>query len=252
MILPNPKDAVHKAWMYRLLTAISDDDELSRALAFKGGTCAAMLGWLDRFSIDLDFDLFGEDPVKDIRRRLEAIFLDLGLEIKDHSTKVPQYFLRYPVQNSRQRSTLKIDITFPPPKSNQYAPHRLVEIDRIITCQTKETMFANKLVAFLERFEKHGSIAARDLYDINHFFLSGFSYDSAVILERRTAAAGNPGYTIKGFLVELERFIQNEVTQKVLDQDLNPLLTKEKFQAVRKTLKQEALMFVRAEINRVR
>ena len=41
-------------------------------------------------------------------------------------------------------------------------------------CQTIETMFANKLVSVLDRFEKHHSIAGRDLYDIHQFFLQGF------------------------------------------------------------------------------
>ena len=57
----------------------------------------------------------------------------------------------------------------PPPKSNVYETVRLVEIDRIATCQTIETMFANKLVALIERREKTGSIAGRDLYDVHHF-----------------------------------------------------------------------------------
>lgn len=51
MILPQPKDAVHKVWLYRILAGIFDSAFLADVLAFKGGTCAAMLGYLDRFSV---------------------------------------------------------------------------------------------------------------------------------------------------------------------------------------------------------
>ena len=69
MILPSPKDALHRGQMYRVLTAIADSSFLSRSLIFKGGTCAAMQGCLDRFSVDLDFDLapgISKDEVKKI------------------------------------------------------------------------------------------------------------------------------------------------------------------------------------------
>lgn len=38
---------------------------------FKGGTCASMLGWLDRFSVDLDFDYAGDK--KNIAATREAL-----------------------------------------------------------------------------------------------------------------------------------------------------------------------------------
>jgi len=184
MILPNKKDAIHKAWLYRLLSAIYDNKTLDQHFYFKGGTCAAMLGWLDRFSIDLDFDCKakGKDMLR-LRKELELVFKNLGLEIKDKSKNTAQYFLRYPAQEN-ERNTIKIDVTSPPPKSNQYHQFRLDDIDRIVQCQTQETMFANKLVALIDRFEKHEAIAGRDLYDIHYFFTRGFSYNSEVIIER--------------------------------------------------------------------
>ena len=61
MNIPNKKDALHKAWLYRLLEAIADNQKLVKVMYFKGGTCASMLGWLQRFSVDLDFDLLKPD-----------------------------------------------------------------------------------------------------------------------------------------------------------------------------------------------
>ena len=55
MNIPNKKDALHKAWLYRLLEAIADNQKLVKVMYFKGGTCASMLGWLPRFSVGQDF-----------------------------------------------------------------------------------------------------------------------------------------------------------------------------------------------------
>lgn len=244
MILPDKKDAIHKAWLYRLLSAIYDNQFLAQQLYFKGGTCAAMLGWLDRFSIDLDFDYIGtkRDLTKS-KKELEAVFNDLGLEIKDKSKNIPQYWLRYPALE-QARNTIKIDATVPPPKHNKYQEFRLQDIDRIIQCQTKETMFANKLVALIDRFEKHESIAGRDLYDVHHFFMKGFSYDKDVIVERRKTST-------PVFLKKLIDFIEKHFNEKIITQDLSTLLDYDKFRKIRKTLKKETLMFLRDELQRI-
>ena len=46
-------------------------------------------------------------------------------------------------------------------------------------------MFAHKLVALIDRYEKNGTIAGRDMYDIHHFFQKGYSYSHEIIQERR-------------------------------------------------------------------
>lgn len=245
MITPNPQDAKHKVWLFRLLSAIANNAFLVSVLYFKGGTCAAMRGFLDRFSVDLDFDYLGEK--KDIakaQKEMEKIFKKLGLEIKDRSRNIPQYFLKYE-SKAGERNTLKIDISFPPPKSNRYESVEIIEIDRIINCQTIETMFANKLVALIERYEKTGSIASRDLYDIHHFFMQGFRYNAEIIQERRNQEPLD-------FIEALIEFIKKEITQTIVDQDLNTLLEPKKIRQIRKILKQESLVFLQDELSRLR
>ena len=241
MILPNPKEAKHKAWLYRLLSEIYENQLLAASLYFKGGTCAAMRGLLDRFSIDLDFDYVGKNQdINLVRKNMEKVFKNLGLITKEKSQKVPQYFLKYPAK-ADERNTIKIDVTMPPPKSNKYEAVEMNEIDRIIMCQTTETMFANKLVALIDRYEKNNSIAGRDVYDIHYFFLQGFRYDKDVIIERRNKI-------LKDFFKELVIFIEKHITNTIIDQDINTLLSYDKFKKIRKILKQETLMFLRDEI----
>lgn len=245
MILPKSEDAIHKAWLYRLLSHIYDNQMLARVLYFKGGTCAAMLGWIDRFSVDLDFDYAGNKKEMDIiRKEMERIFKTLGLTIKDRSVRSPQYFLKYPATRIGKRSVLKIDATFPLPKSNAYQPLRFNEIDRIITCQTQETMFANKLVAVLDRYKKTRSIAGRDIYDIHYFFYIGARYREPIIYERT-------GKKTREFLLELIAFIKKNVTEIIITQDLSALLPYTRFCQIRKTLKQETIMFLQDELARL-
>ncbi|MBU4580315.1 nucleotidyl transferase AbiEii/AbiGii toxin family protein [Patescibacteria group bacterium] len=241
MILPNSRDTIHKAWLYRLLSAIYDNKTLASSLYFKGGTCAAMLGFLDRFSVDLDFDYTGEkEKIKMLKKELENIFSELGLEIKDQSQKVPQYFLKYQAKINL-RNTIKIDITFPAPKANTYQAFKLDDIDRTIVCQTAETMFANKLVALIDRWERKKAIAGRDLYDIHYFFMQGLGYNEKVIIERRKNS------DLAYFFRTLINFIDKKINETIIDQDLNFLLSPDKFKKIRKMLKKETMMFLKDE-----
>jgi len=206
-------------------------------LRFKGGTCAAMRGLLNRFSVDLDFDLLSIDDTATARTHLETIFTALHLTVKDSSKSVPQYFLRYDAP-SNKRNTIALDITVPPPQSNEYELIRLPDIDRFVPCHTIATMVANKLVTPLDRYAKHGTIAGRDIYDIHHFLFHGMPW-SAAVLEERT------GMKPPAFFAALHNFIDKHVTQTIIDQDLNMLLEPVHFQQIRHTIKQETLGLLR-------
>lgn len=241
--LPKPQDAIHKAWLYRLLSEILDNPPLSQNLYFKGGTAASMLGFLDRFSVDLDFDLKDASLKESLRGQLHKIIRNLGLEIKDESKNALQFFLKYDAPPNA-RNTLKLDVNDYFPKTNDYLPQRLSEIDRTALCQTIETMFANKLVASVERFEKTGSVAGRDIYDIHYFFMRGYKYKPEIIEERRQSS-------VKEFFEKETGFINKEVNETVINQDLNSLVSAEKFAKIRKTLKQEVLIFLNDELKRL-
>lgn len=244
MLIPRPEDVLHKAWLYRLLIAFADNGELMRVLRFKGGTCAAMAGYLNRFSVDLDFDFIGsKNEVVAIRKLIEYCGSKLNLKIQDSSKKGIQYFFKYSAKKD-QRNTLKIDAVFPVPASNEYSPLFFPDIDRTLVCQTVETMFANKLVSTIDRYEKYASVAGRDIYDIHCFFLQGFKYGNRIIEERR-------GVKVREFFEELIGFIKKHITQTVIDQDLNMLLPQAEFKKIRGILVREVLMFLGDEQKRI-
>ena len=240
MILPRSEDALHKAQLYRLLIEIIDDHDIASQVFFKGGSCAAMLGFLDRFSIDLDFDVKKNTDKKTIDFKLNKIFHKLGLEVKQKSRRTLFYLLKYH-SSGQFRNTIKLSLIDQALKSNIYQHQYLFEIDRYAVCQTKETMFANKLVAVTDRYQKYKTIAGRDIYYIHHFFIQGYPYHASII-EERTAM------TSHAYLIKLVKFIEKKVTDKIITQDLNFLLPQDQFHIMRKVLVQEVLMFLKRDI----
>lgn len=246
MLLPRIEDNVHKAWLYRLLSAFADDATLMQVLRFKGGTCAAMAGFLNRFSVDLDFDYIGDnsiEAIESIRKHIKTVAHDLGLTTKNYSKNGIQFFFKYDA-TPNQRNTIKVEAQFPPPQSNQYHPMYIAEIDRTLPCQTIESMFANKLVAVLDRFEQHRSIAGRDIYDIYQFFLQRVVYSTEVIEERR-------GVSAQLYFQELIEFIEHHVTATIIQQDLNTLLPPQEFKTIRRILKAQVIAMLKDEVVRL-
>lgn len=243
MITLRPTDAIHKAYLLRTLTEIIDNPILSNSLYFKGGTCASMMGILDRFSVDLDFDLKIGANEKELRSEFKRIFKKLGFVLQQESQKALEFFLKY--QNSpNQRNTLKIDALNFIVKSNIYLPVFLPEINRTVNCQSQESIFSNKLVAVKDRYDRKKTIAGRDIYDIHYFFLKNLKFSEQIIIERA-------GMSVKEYLIYLRNFVNKKVNQTLIDQDLNTLLPIETFNKIRKSLKEETLMFLDNEVTRL-
>lgn len=241
MLLPRSSDSLHKAMLYRVLTGIADDIFLADVFRFKGGTCAAMRGYLNRFSVDLDFDfLGGPHDIATARQHVEKIAKNLGFEIYDQSKAGIQFFLKYQAP-PHKRNTLKVEASFPVPQNGHYDSCYFSDIDRTLGCQTIEDMFAHKLVAVLDRYGKRGSVAGRDLYDINAFFSQGLEYDPDIIKERRNSKK------MAGFFKELIAFVKKHFTETIINQDLNMLLPDQEFQRVRKILIPETMRFLEDE-----
>ena len=228
-----PDDIIHRSYLHRLLMEIVDQPLTAQNLAFKGGTCATMLGFLDRFSVDLDFDVLKNPDEDTLRRVFHQIFDQSGFRVALEFDQVLFFQLRYP-SSPGKRSTLKVSASNKRVEANQYKAQYFPEIDRLINSQTIETMFANKLVAMTDRYEQHNTVAGRDLYDIHHFLIQGYSYHGAIIRERT-------GLEPKAYFGKLIDFIKTHVTQTTVDEDLNSLLPYKKFRQVRKILIPETL-----------
>jgi len=239
MLELRPEDIIHKSYLHRLLMELVDQPLLSQCLAFKGGTCAAMLGYLDRFSVDLDFDIPKGVDEDALRKVFHQVFDLLGFSITLEFDRVLFFQLRYP-SHPGKRNTLKVSVSNLVVNSNQYRVQYFPEIDRLVNSQTIETMFANKLVAVVDRYAQHQTVAGRDIYDIHHFFVQGYAYHDDVIRERT-------GLNPSEYFGKLIDFIQKQVNQRIVDEDLNSLLPARQFQQVRKILIPETLSLLERE-----
>jgi predicted nucleotidyltransferase component of viral defense system len=228
-----------RSYLNRLFIEIIDRPALSQNLAFKGGTCAGMLGNLDRFSVDLDFDVLKNADETALRHEFHQVFDHLGLTVAEEFDKVLMFRVRYP-SDSGKHNNLKLSASSLLVKANKYQVQYLPEIDRMMTCQTVETMFANKLVAVTDRYDLQGTIAGRDIYDIHHFFVKGYSYHAPIIKERTGLEPGD-------YLKILSEFIKKHVTQTMINEDLNTLLPNKQFQQIRKVLLPETLTLLDRE-----
>jgi predicted nucleotidyltransferase component of viral defense system len=242
MITFRPQDTVHKTHMLRLLRAVCKNTVLANALYFKGGTCAALRGVLDRFSVDLDFDLPDISQYGIVKEHLYPIFEREKFKIKDKSTKHLQFFLRYnAVPNAR--NTVKLEIYNAPSKKNEYEKVKLREVDMFCNTHTIGTMVANKLVAATNRLETKGKPAGRDYYDLHSFFLQGLPINKAVV-EDVSGMAYIP------YLEKLMSVVEDVVTEDFLQIDLNPLLPADRLNFIRDKIRPELLVFLRDEIKR--
>jgi hypothetical protein len=239
MLEIRPEDAIHKSFLNRLLIEIIDRPVMAHNLALKGGTCASMLGLLDRFSVDLDFDVLEYADETILRNEFHRVFTYLGMTVINELSKGLFFHIRYPSDQGK-RNNLKVSASSVRVTANQYQVQYLAEIDRLFTCQTVETMFANKLVAVMDRYQIHQTVAGRDIYDIHYFFIHGYGYHEPIIQERT-------GLASKKYIGILIEFIKEHITQTIINEDLNTLLPYKRFQQVRKILIPETLAFLERE-----
>ena len=237
MILEKESDILHKFQLQKLLITVIDDIYISQHVCFKGGTCAEMSGFLDRFSVDLDFDIIDNVEDKLFRSHIDKITKRLGLTDDNRNTKSLFFNFKYKAPVN-QRNKIKFSFFQNVVASNDYEAKFLPEINRTVKCQTIETMFANKLVTVIDRYNRNKEIEGRDIYDICYFFQEGFKFKEEIIKERT-------GLEVGEYIKKLIDFIDKKVTQKMIDQDLNILLPFSKFNKIRKTLKQDTLLYLR-------
>jgi len=78
--------ATHRTILFQILKDIYSDTTIAPFLGFKGGTAAVMFYGLDRFSVDLDFDLLDESKQEIVFDKLIKIVAKHG-EIKESHIK---------------------------------------------------------------------------------------------------------------------------------------------------------------------
>ena len=222
----------HIKIMLNILADISDNSGLAINLGFKGGTCCYFLYELDRFSVDLDFDLL------DLKKK-EFCFAEIDSILRKYGElKIEKDMLMRKLKYADKMSALKIDI------SDRMDINRLnkYEVKDIVAgiplnVLRQDDIFAHKLVAVKDRFQNkraNKKIANRDLYDINFFFSQKWNFNSEIIKLRT-------GKDVKKYFQDLFELIDKSADNKNILEGIGALIDESKRDWVKNNLKKEVL-----------
>lgn len=164
----------HRGVMVRILKDIYTDNTLGPLLGFKGGTAALLFYGLNRFSVDLDFDLLDLEKEDYVFARIGEIVAAYG-KLKDHKKK--HFTLFCELSYSAGDHNIKVEIS----RRNSGSKYEVTNYFGIsMKVMAKEDMFANKLAALYERMERTN----RDIFDVWFFLQNSWPVNKALVEKR--------------------------------------------------------------------
>lgn len=169
--------AKHKNILIKILKDIYTDATISPILGFKGGTAATFFYGLDRFSVDLDFDLLDSEKEDYVFERVKAIIEKYG-KLKDARKKRFNlfYVLSYDDKDINAQN-VKVEIN-----RREFGSRYSVESFLGISMQVmvREDMVAHKLCAMYERIGKTN----RDIFDVQFFLSHDWVVNKKIVEDR--------------------------------------------------------------------
>lgn len=224
----------HKNILIKILKDIYTNDDLGPILGFKGGTAAYLFYNLDRFSVDLDFDLLDKEKEDYIFEEVKKILKKYGT-LKQAQTK--RYNLLFILSYSGKEvdaQNIKVEINLRD-FGSKYTIKSYLGISMKVMIQ--EDMFAHKLCAMYERIGK----ANRDIFDV-WFFLQDDWPINTEIIEKRT------NMEFKEFLQECIYLLDKISKQNILS-GIGELINEKQKDWVRKKLKSETIFLLKLRLN---
>lgn len=166
--------AIHKTILFQILKDIYSDTTISPFLGFKGGTAALMFYGLDRFSVDLDFDLLEESKEDYVFERIIKIAKKYGVLRESHKKRFNLFCL---LSYEDKAHNVKIEVN-----RRQFGSKYEIRTYLGVSMQVMviEDMVAHKLMAMYERMGR----TSRDIYDVWFFLKSRFPINREVVENR--------------------------------------------------------------------
>jgi predicted nucleotidyltransferase component of viral defense system len=222
--------AKHKSIMLQILKDIYTDTNVAPYLGFKGGTAAMLFYGLPRYSVDLDFDLLDETKKEGVFKRVKEICASYGMV--EHSI-IKRYSILNIISYAPGTQKIKIEINRRNLGSS-YVPKTLLGITMLV--MTKEDMFANKIMAMVERIGK----TSRDIFDVYYFFKEGWDINKSLVEKR-----ANKQY--KEVLETCLKLLGKTDNRHILD-GLGEILTDKQKDWARSKLKEETIFLIKIAI----
>lgn len=169
--------AKHKSILVKILKDIYTDPTIGPILGFKGGTAAILFYNLNRFSVDLDFDLLEPEKEDFVFERIKTILERYGKLKQIRKKRFNLFYILSYNEKDINAQNIKVEINrreF----GSKYEVKSFLGISMLV--MVKEDMTAHKLCAMYERIGRTN----RDIYDA-HFFLARDLPINKKIVERR-------------------------------------------------------------------
>ena len=166
--------STHKTLLFQILKDIYSDRSIAPFLGFKGGTAALMFYDLDRFSVDLDFDLLDASKEALVFEQVMKIIQKYGT-VREANRK--RFGLFYVLSYEDKARHIKVEINL-----RRFGSHYEVKtyLGVSMLVMVPEDVFAHKLVAMHERIGK----TSRDIYDVWFFLRQRFPINREIVEER--------------------------------------------------------------------
>jgi len=222
--------STHKTILFQILKDIYTDTSIAPFLGFKGGTAALMFYGLDRFSVDLDFDLLDPNVEDVVFDRIGKIVKRYGFIKEANKKRFNLFFLLSYDDRSRN---VKVEIN-----RRQFGSHYEIKTYLGVSMQVMvlEDMVAHKLVAMLERMNDTN----RDIYD-TWFFLNARYPINRQIIEARS------GLSFDKFLLRCITQLEKISDRHILD-GLGELLSGSQKDRAKVKLRQETIALLRLQL----
>jgi len=217
----------HKTILFQILKDIYNDTTLAPRLGFKGGTAAYMFHGLNRFSVDLDFDLLDASGEKNVFEKMIAIAKNYGT-VRD--AQIKKFSLLVVLSYDDKTTNIKIEINrrdF----GSQFEIQTYLGVSMLV--MVREDMYAHKLMAMYERIGKTN----RDIYDVWFFVQNRWPINKDIVEKR----AGMPyKQLLKKCIARLEK-----MTDRAILSGLGDLLTDERKKWAKTKLRTDTIFLLK-------
>ena len=227
--------AKHKNILIKILKDIYTDAAISSILGFKGGTAATLFYELDRFSVDLDFDLLDSEKEDYVFERVKAIIEGYGKLKEARKKRFNLFYILAYNDKDINAQNVKVEIN-----RREFGSKYSVESFLGISMQVmvKEDMTAHKLCAMYERIGKTN----RDIFDVQFFLSHDWPVNKKIIEERMGVSYAE---FLKKCIDVMEKFDDSNILS-----GMGELLTEKQKDWTKAKLKLEALFSLRLALEK--
>jgi len=223
----------HKNILLKILKDIFTDHALGPLLGLKGGTAAYLFYNLNRFSVDLDFDLL--EPAKEnfVFEEVKKILEKYGALKEATEKRSRLFFLLSYDEKEPGAQNIKVEINLID-FGSEYDVKAYLGISMKV--MVKKDMAAHKIVAMYERESRTN----RDIFDIWYFLQNDWPINKEIIKKRT-------GMSFKDFLQKCIGLVEKANNKNILA-GMGELLDEKQKAWAKEHLKEDALFQLKLKL----